>query len=231
MRFFFRLVELYRFRALLGALLAIIAQKALAPETPLLEGLGAVLTAMVFIGALWGTRDSAGVRVCVVGSAVSLLWLALMLLRLAGTDGPGGIAILVTLVVVVLVAWSTFAALFFEARADADALAGAIFGFFLLALLWAGLYDAIELRQPGSFALSQSGSASEQLLYFSLVTITALGYGDILPVSAAARALAGLEAATGTLYLAILIGSIVSALKPRAKRPTEGDGRPEGSRD
>ncbi|WP_432653391.1 potassium channel family protein [Ruegeria atlantica] len=50
-------------------------------------------------------------------------------------------------------------------------------------------------------------------IYFSLVTLTPLGYGDILPVSAVARISAGFEAVSGVLYIAIMIGSIVGTYR------------------
>ena len=48
-----------------------------------------------------------------------------------------------------------------------------------------------------------------QVLYFSLVTLTTLGYGDITPVGAIAQVWFALEALTGTLYLAVLIARLV----------------------
>ena len=56
------------------------------------------------------------------------------------------------------------------------------------------------------------------MLYFSLVTVTTAGYGDITPVTSIAQISAALEAALGTLYLAILIGRIVGQLSPRLGR-------------
>jgi len=48
-------------------------------------------------------------------------------------------------------------------------------------------------------------------LYFSLVTLTTLGYGDIVPVRPFARSLATLEAAAGILYIAITVARLVAA--------------------
>ena len=65
------------------------------------------------------------------------------------------------------------------------------------------------------------------MLYFSLITVTTAGYGDITPVTPIAQISAGLEAALGTLYLAILIGRIVGQLAP-LQRPDAGPARGEG---
>ena len=90
-----------------------------------------------------------------------------------------------------------------------------MFGYFLLVVGWALFFDAMETWSPGAFALAADGDPFTELLYFSLVTITTLGYGDISPVAPFARISAGLEAATGTLYIAILIARIVGALGNR----------------
>ena len=56
------------------------------------------------------------------------------------------------------------------------------------------------------------------MLYFSIITVTTAGYGDITPVTSVAQISAALEAALGTLYLAILIGRIVGQLAPGLRR-------------
>ncbi|MBY8977165.1 hypothetical protein KHP62_15210 [Rhodobacteraceae bacterium NNCM2] len=94
-----------------------------------------------------------------------------------------------------------------------DKLFGAIVGYFMIALVLALLYFQIELLTPGSFSMPNEDVNAADFLYFSLVTLTTLGYGDITPVSQMARMLAGLQAATGTLFIAILIGQIVGSIK------------------
>jgi hypothetical protein len=52
------------------------------------------------------------------------------------------------------------------------------------------------------------------LVYFSIATITTLGFGDVLPVSTTARVLVTLEALFGQLYLVILVSRLVSSQRP-----------------
>ena len=77
----------------------------------------------------------------------------------------------------------------------------------------------METATPGLFAHNfQTRSplvAPSDLLYFSLVTLTTAGYGDILPISPLARICAALEAVTGVLYTTILIVRLVSAAPAR----------------
>lgn len=92
-----------------------------------------------------------------------------------------------------------------------DVIAGAIVVYLLLAVMWSQIYFVLETLRPGSFALAnETGPATLALLrYFSIVTITTVGYGDIVPVSAAARAFANLEAIVGQLYLVIQVAWLV----------------------
>ena len=87
--------------------------------------------------------------------------------------------------------------------------------YLLLGMLWFALYSAIEGIHPGSFLQTTAGLTNRpsDLLYFSLATLTTLGYGDIVPVSGGVRMLATLEAAAGVLYVAITVALLVSAYK------------------
>jgi Ion channel len=89
--------------------------------------------------------------------------------------------------------------------------------YLLIGISWFALYSAIENIYPGSFLQTAAGSTNRpsDLLYFSLVTLTTLGYGDILPASGEVRMLAALEAITGVLYVAITVALLVSAYKQR----------------
>jgi len=89
--------------------------------------------------------------------------------------------------------------------------------YLLLGMTWFALYSAIENVYPGSFLQTTTGSTNRptDLLYFSLVTLTTLGYGDILPGSGEVRILAALEAGAGVLYVAITVALLVSGYKQR----------------
>jgi len=87
----------------------------------------------------------------------------------------------------------------------------AIIIYFLLAAIFSLMYVVIESLAPGAFVSSSGAEITwQRMTYFSLVTISTLGYGDIVPVAPAAQSLSALEASVGTLYIAILIGRFVS---------------------
>lgn len=90
-------------------------------------------------------------------------------------------------------------------------LLGAVAAYILLGVIWAETYSLLELLRPGSFSGPISvADGPRAWFYFSFITLTTAGYGDILPIHPAARSLAALEAVTGPLYLAILLARLVS---------------------
>lgn len=92
---------------------------------------------------------------------------------------------------------------------------GAVAAYLLLGVLWAHAYALVASVRPGAFSGSLSAADGPRaFFYLSFVTLTTVGYGDILPVHPVARSLAMLEAVTGPLYLAILIARLVSLSVP-----------------
>jgi ion channel len=90
--------------------------------------------------------------------------------------------------------------------------------YLLLGMLWFALYSVIEVLRPGSIQHSTSTTVDRhaELLYFSLVTLSTIGYGDVTPLGGEARILAALEGIAGVLYIAITVALLVSAYRPRA---------------
>ena len=115
--------------------------------------------------------------------------------------------------IVVFIAYATIGILsyvFRQKKIATDVIFAAISGYFLIGLMWAFIYSALEFLLPGSFQASHvEGDRLTHAAYYSFVTLTTLGYGDITPVSFAARSYSILEAITGQLYIAILIAGLV----------------------
>jgi Ion channel len=100
--------------------------------------------------------------------------------------------------------------LFREREVSADVIMGGICVYLLMGLMWAFVFTILESVQPGSFNMPEAfGPGLSSFSYYSFVTITTLGYGDVTPVSNPARSLALLEAISGHLYIAILIARLV----------------------
>jgi hypothetical protein len=103
----------------------------------------------------------------------------------------------------------------FTGDIDGNKILGAICLYLLMGLIWAVLYTLVQLTFPGSFTNISSNSAWFTLfpdfIYFSFVTITTLGFGDISPLLPVSRFLVYLEAIVGQFYLAILVASLVGS--------------------
>jgi voltage-gated potassium channel Kch len=104
--------------------------------------------------------------------------------------------------------------IFRSTRVTTNTLCRAVSAYILIGVTWAGLYGIVSHVNHGAFGPG-SGSALtwNEGIYFSFVTLTTLGYGDITPVSSLARSLAMVEAVIGPMYLAILVARLVALYK------------------
>ena len=92
--------------------------------------------------------------------------------------------------------------------------------FLLLGLMWTTVYLLILEFSPDAFTgLTHQPWAENfsRVAYFSFVTLTTLGYGDISPKLPLAQVVVYLEAMTGIFYMAIVVASLVSARPMRSK--------------
>jgi hypothetical protein len=108
--------------------------------------------------------------------------------------------------------------LYFVLRApvvNVEVLCASIAAYLMLGLMWTVAYWLVDQLTPGgAFSFNTNRGAQSMNgftgFYFSFITLSTVGYGDITPVSQAARWLAALEAMTGLLYVAVLIARLVS---------------------
>ncbi len=93
-----------------------------------------------------------------------------------------------------------------------DVISLALCAYVLLGMLWVLFYLPLLAIDPAAFTIAPSladQNPIHTMTYFSYVTLTTLGYGDIVPVAPLARGLAVVEALTGVLFLAVLISRLV----------------------
>jgi hypothetical protein len=156
-----------------------------------LFGIGILLLVVVYILLNWGE--------IITESASVSFWNCLVCFFCCGL-----------LVVIILVQ------IFKEERITANHIQSAVAVYLLLGLMWGFLYQAIALKVPGAFLRTSLpmpdtvDALKKDLIYYSFITLTTLGYGDIMPVHSSARMLATLEALMGQLFPAILIARLVS---------------------
>jgi len=124
--------------------------------------------------------------------------------------------ICLSLIFLVLLALLILAQAFREGPTTSHRIMGAVAVYLLLGLIWSQAYCLIALFAPEAFSIQGSlapgdmESLQPHLFYFSFITLTTLGYGDIVAVHPMARMLVILEAVTGQLFPAILLARLVS---------------------
>lgn len=110
--------------------------------------------------------------------------------------------------------------LFRSNRIDANMICASLCVYLLIGAAWSSLYSVCELIQPDAFVYAHAdrlgpdpmvfgGEKSLIPIYFSFVTLTTLGYGDMVPLSPPAKILAVLEAVVGQIYLTVLVARLV----------------------
>jgi hypothetical protein len=92
-----------------------------------------------------------------------------------------------------------------------DILSASIVAYLFVALFFAKSFLVLEILSPGSFSISSDRIMTDPsvMKYFSFVTLTTLGYGDVVPISDQAKTLAISEAFIGQIYLTVLIARLV----------------------
>ena len=142
-------------------------------------------------------------------AALLLAAAAAMAVRLTPAASEPAIA-LSSLVSLGLLAAVVLAQTFGGADVSIHHVQGAVAAYLLLGLVWAAAYALVAALHPGAFASNVSLQQDRSFVYFSFVTLTTVGFGDVTPVHSTARSLVVLEALTGQLYPAVLLARIVT---------------------
>lgn len=190
--FLYPLVEYFGLRATflsIGFSAVMISAVLAIAERPNVRRTAAALAALALLAHWYHTVDPLPV-VRILGDLLVILFLALtIIVLLARVLRPG--------------------------RVTYHRIEGAVAVYLLIAVMWAEAFGLLEFLVPGSIDLGGASSGDEGgfsggMLYFSFVTLTTLGYGDITPQNVLSRQLCVLEAITGVLFIGTLIARLVS---------------------
>ncbi len=223
-----RLTELkgsYRYGLVLALALVSTGIQMLLPDTPAAWLAQALLMAATVITALYA-EDATRAQWRRVGTFVGLSVVGLIAATIAGR-GQAERTIMFSLSGIlaaagaVIVARGVVDGIRVERRVTLHSVMGALTVYLLAGLIFAfgyGVMDAIA----GSPVLSHiGGDKHAEEVYFSFITLTTVGYGDIAPVARAARMTSVFEALFGQLYLVTIVAVIVSNVGARRVRPAE----------
>jgi hypothetical protein len=100
--------------------------------------------------------------------------------------------------------------IFMQEEVTKEVIYAAVVVYLLMAIMWSFMYFVMDYFNPNSFSFPDSNAKGiYQYLYFSFVTITTLGYGDVSPLTPKASSLVILEAVTGQIYLVVIVAWLV----------------------
>jgi hypothetical protein len=207
---------LFNHGVLLGGLFLVLGVFPFLPDRGVLKFLLSGFITVVLLGLVFATLHRPRLRWAVgllVAGAVALRWagdfVEMPLVALVAQQALGAAAVAVSCIAIL-------ADVVRAERVTPAKISGALSVYLLLGYVWGIVFTILETVQPGSFNLAlgdvAAGSRGEilgHLLYYSFITLSTLGYGDITPLSDGARSLAALEAVTGQIYLAVLVARLV----------------------
>ncbi len=156
---------------------------------------------------------------------LATLWLR----QLIPSVGLSRVALVLLTLFLLYTAATVLLQVFSEGTVTMDTLSAALCVYLLMGYMWGSLYGLMYLFGPGAFHLPMGWPPAEEqgiardvplnlLTYFSFMTLTTVGYGDVLPISGSARAAVIVEAVLGHFYLAVLVARLVGLHIADARR-------------
>jgi hypothetical protein len=205
----------YQYGYVLGLLALTFIVMAAGPPDSTTRVLTVLLQGMTLCAALLASRVS--LKLFRMAAVVSLLSLLAAIGSVAIDNGrnPNSGFYLLNILLVGTVPWVIARALWRRRVIDVRTVLGAVCIYALLGMLFAFLYAAIDGLSSGAFFVQTSHATTPDFLYFSYITQTTVGYGDLTAKGDLGRALCVVEAMGGQLYLVTIIAVLVSRLSTR----------------
>jgi hypothetical protein len=223
----------FRFRGLFGVVLFVGVAAPLLSRGPVGAYFLQLLLTVVFLGALNAVSEGKGPLrrgLILAIPAIAVTWIARFV---PGNEGLASIGVALGAVFLTYAILHIFGFVFRARRVTSEVLFAALALYLLIGLVFALTFTVVEAWQPGSLSLPtlasgpplSDASQFSTISYFSYVTLTTLGYGDIGPLTPTARSLVTLEALLGQLFIAVLIARLVAL---HIMHESEGDPKQGG---
>ena len=198
----------------------LIAETVASPVADRYPHIGAAMALIIMLSVLLGARLSVSRKIVIrVVLPLSGLW---FLARLAeGLSNEQDIYNLVSHSVGLLLSCAVLWALFdrlHTSQVTSSVIAEAFISYLVIAVAFSQLYWILNELVVDSFNQKVTPTKSAEFLYFSMITLTSIGYGGIVPVNPFVRIIAALESMTGIFYVAIVVARLVSAYRPLQER-------------
>jgi len=187
-----------------------------------------ILLSAVFLSTIYAVSQTRRQAVLVSILAVPMLattWLTYVMKWRELTLASHLFSILFMLITMVMILHYVIGA----KRVTRDVIFAAIVVYLMIGVMGSIIYALLQNVSPGSFSIAEAAvrEGAYVFIYYSFVTLTTLGYGDVTPLTDQARALSFLEAVVGQLYVAVLIARLVGiqisqAITPEGRRNHNG---------
>ncbi|MDB4433292.1 potassium channel family protein [bacterium] len=205
----------YRHAYLLGSLLLLVLVQPFLGERLLglaLIDVFLIVTLVTSIVTCSTTRRQLVIGIALAAALEMARWSALISDHRVLLSSAPGLGLLFFVYVTALMLHEVFRK---TREVSADTIAGALSVYLLLGLAWSFAYALLEIAEPGSFSFGGAGPDPTgpdfaRFLGFSFVTLTTLGYGNIVPTNPRADALTSTEALVGQIYLAVLVARLIA---------------------
>ena len=182
-----------------------------------------LLLTIVLLFAIFAVHKEKGVlalSITLLSLTLLFHWLGIFgVLRFSAPVGH-----LIMIMYLATLVYTFFRAIFRAPKVTFSLICATICLYLIIGVLWAAVFFLLESVSPGSFSggilahASSSEKVLESFIYFSFITLTTLGYGDITPQTQGAGALCQAEAIVGQFYIAVLVARLVSMYGSDVKR-------------
>jgi hypothetical protein len=212
-------LETYRSEFLLATLIAAMLFSPLIDHHRRLGGVVAIVQLLLVAVGIYHLADMKIVQRVV--TPVALIWLFARLVEAFGDPARSytHLAPLAGLALSVAILWGLLRRFGSVAKVTRSVISEAIISYLVIAIAFSQLYWILDHFVPNAFnhaiALGETGT----FLYFSMITLSGVGYGGILPINSYVRLVAAFENITGLFYLALVISRLVSSYRPRTPAP------------
>jgi hypothetical protein len=198
----------------------VIAETMASPVADRYPHIGAAMALIILLGVFLGARLSASKKIMIwVVLPLSGLWI---LARVAEGLSDGEyiynlVSHTVGLILSCAILWALFDRLH-TSQVTSSVIAEAFISYVIVAISFSQLYWILNELIDNSFNQKVTATHSAEFLYFSMITLTSMGYGGIVPLNPFVRIVAALESMTGIFYVAIVVARLVSAYPPLQER-------------
>jgi hypothetical protein len=197
----------------------LIAVTLLSPIADAHPRVGATLILPVLFSVLAGASFAGNKRIIVaVALPITGLWMIARLMEELsnGHHFYDGLSHFVGLGLSCAILWALFDRLGGVSELTSSVIAQAFITYIIIAIAFSQLYWIVNEISPHAFNPAILTTQSSALLYFSMITLSSVGYGDVVPVNPFVRLIAALESMTGVFFIAVVVARLVAAYRPHA---------------